>query len=1729
MATTIDAAWLIAHGPAPYYLLTASETYTLAVDVTVEGTAFFVLAPDVIFDLNGHTITYDNNTPPGLTNGGFETDPIGSTVITGWNTSGAAGAVIAAAMRGMWGTKMLVIPNIVIGQVATILSDPVTIPASPSFAEYTAMIMPKVSSNGSPTVTITVVDAVTLLPITTMAGSASGVSVDPQRGTLCYNRFVPASPGQSVRIKVVISAVGAAVTFCALDHADFTRSREYGVIATRGGVFGLNPTLLTATVTDNASSVNNATIKNGTIAGSIGRSYGGSPIYMQTTNFPVVDSIIASTSQPSSRVFDFFGSNHITVTNNSITSGYDMIDDRQAIYPAINCPSTHEFVVVTGNTLRGVMHQGIAVGRLVGDTFTAVTINNNDIRVTSNWTDGYGIWVNSVQNFEIAHNTVIPLNGRGLYVDGMDSAAVHGSTNDGTIHDNDCRAIEAPNLEYSYQGIEATALRVRNGTIKNVTFTNNTFIGTTGIGLAWAACGARISAVNALSDAGNFTNANNNSDCLYTGNTFRGIVTAKDPSYGGSQPSTAWGLTFSRVDAGTGITFTSNTFDSNSVSLNLGDNDSYGGIEQDISLISNTILKSSLGDQTLPYHSIVTGDWNNNVHNIRMIAMAYSGGAPSSPNAGIVFTGTNLNDNETGWLASITVHNGDATSAVAATVTIRDQFNTLVYTGTTNGSGQITSIPVLTTRYDQLTSNPAAITTTLYNPLTITAVSASGGFTATVSPSLIANTSYTLTFGGSPSVPDVLMMDPFTDTLGVLIIVPLYLNPNTTIGGPTLPTAVITPPTWTKNGSPIVFDLITFDAEIRAIVYQYPSWGHSLATDVITMSAPPGWATTVGGDLGGTGPGGTDSTPILVINNVGRTVETAYDTASRDMQLGVNMPHTNALGQPRTNWCSRLAPSGWTGVVTSFDATTSLPSAIGVAGVSCYLFQTSSNGIDSRGYPLANGRYRLTYGDAAPGVGPSTKHITVQLIGNTGWVAGASSPGTWDGAEWHDIWQEYVWTDPGTNTPSYIRLDLYSTASGGAVVFPDKGSGQVELCVTSPSAVNPNVANAADYAPLAIDSTYLKVNQELRPKALRFMDSNSTFDSSGDCFANQVADLALRAANDFSWAKQLPFPATTVNIIKVEPVTSWAAIIPYLGTTNAMTTANYDDFSSNVLLLCTTDVDHGLYTASQFGISPTTAAPNPVINTGLTLTGNITTTSGTTTIGVSDTTGIAGNFIQIGSEQLGVLSVLGPTSLSVSRGVNGTTGATHSSGATVYPGVSVGNTGGFAWVTGARTFVCARLVLATTPNTTIVGEVDFTPPNCPTFNFSEPPNSGSNPYEMQAKITNAIATANNIETILWTNVGLMTPVALVTEIVQNRIAPYLTSPYVTLIFELSNEIWNFQFQGAPCSFEFYRTAPNPETSGTGFPDQRSFIVSRQNQINQAAKAAFTAAGLSASRVYNFQPGKANNSFTQSEILGSLVYAQAYNIPIDYMSMGGYTGLVPANWTQFWSWMPTSVGGGSPWTVAYARQAAMSYMRAYFWFSPLMGVAMTGASQAMSWYQAGKSVANAGVGSDTANSGLGKLCVYEGATEIDADTNGDFINPIAMEHDWIADRYWKVTETAYFAAMQGASEMYRVLMPAASFPVAVAMDFVCYFNAISLASFVGNGLGEALYDLYDFQGQPHGDGASNVMGWSTTTPTFEAWRNESVRAQAIFDWNGGTTPPITGGGKSSNFAILMASM
>jgi uncharacterized protein YfaS (alpha-2-macroglobulin family) len=166
-------------------------------------------------------------------------------------------------------------------------------------------------------------------------------------------------------------------------------------------------------------------------------------------------------------------------------------------------------------------------------------------------------------------------------------------------------------------------------------------------------------------------------------------------------------VSISYTGAGTGLQINDNVMESNDISLNIGDNDSWQSSDTDVLLMGNTMQKSSAG-ATRPYTAIRVGDWDNTATDIRIIDTKYTNGATAGPPS---FSDTSVppQDIEMGWLLSLAVkHSGAA--AAGASVQVLDSTGTVVYSGTTDASGNLSNIPVVTTTYTQLTSG--GVTTT---------------------------------------------------------------------------------------------------------------------------------------------------------------------------------------------------------------------------------------------------------------------------------------------------------------------------------------------------------------------------------------------------------------------------------------------------------------------------------------------------------------------------------------------------------------------------------------------------------------------------------------------------------------------------------------------------------------------------------------------------------------------------------------------------------------------------------------------------------------------------------------------------------------------------------------------------------------------------------------------------------------------------------------------------------
>ncbi len=708
--TIIDADWLAARGPGPYLLDGAGFTYVLDTDVRTEGTAFVVVAAGVTLDLNGHTVTYGDSAPLFVANGGFE-EGTGRTV-PGWDLGAAPAAAIAANTSLLFGDRVLRLSSF--GTAQRIVSDPIAIPTAGR--TYAATVTPA-NPNARSTVTLSVVDAVT------GAVLGSGTSSSAARGFSAVAHFTPATTNP-VRLRVDVTPPAGVVDSLDLDQATLTVSGDYGVLASRafsGDVLGYAN--LPAAARNAYKNAANVTVRHGAIAQGAGDGYASSPLFFRSLpGFTVEDVETYATGTDTESLEATYASVRATVRGSTFREDIDNVSNRMLNFATLKLNNISAPIVVEGNRLLGSPQVGVMLAR--NDPQFTVTIRGNEFRPDAVVTNGYAILLSAAQNFEIAGNTIVADNGKGINLDGYTSTLLA----HGVVAGNLVDVRERPNREYPV-GLEAVALRLRNnvdsmGPHRDVSVRGNTFIARTGPGLVEQAYAVRVSYVNK-------DGAMDGANIALVDNVIKAVVTTADAGY------RAKALVLDRMDAGIGMRIVGNVLESNDVSLALTDT---GGDVVGVDLVSNTLRKSAEGPAR-PYTGILAGYYTRAIHDVRIFDTRLEGGATSD----IVWAGTGLKDLAVGWLLTVTVRDGAGNPLAGAAVRVLDRDGAEVYSGTTDAGGSVRDVPVVTVVYRQTTADPRGISTDRRGPHRVRATY--NGLTVEEEVDLTASRELTLTIG----------------------------------------------------------------------------------------------------------------------------------------------------------------------------------------------------------------------------------------------------------------------------------------------------------------------------------------------------------------------------------------------------------------------------------------------------------------------------------------------------------------------------------------------------------------------------------------------------------------------------------------------------------------------------------------------------------------------------------------------------------------------------------------------------------------------------------------------------------------------------------------------------------------------------------------------------------------------------------------------------------------------
>ncbi len=544
-----------------------------------------------------------------------------------------------------------------------------------------------------------------------------------------------------VRLVITVTALTTSPTTIDLDHVRLTQSFDYGVVASNEWDFNgyLNlpdvaPEQLRACLVrdDQLDSVGTGA----SIVQGAGNGYGCDAIMAQTLLTPLVVTgvtliIGGDNCSAIDAGIDGVATTLATrlITNNTIVyrPGSDVIN-RMNSSALINCGRSTGDVTIAGNSLTRVPQTGIVITS--DDPTRQNLIENNTLIGDVVASNGYMIAVANASNVQILDNT-ITTSGPGESGQGIDLDEL-GNSNATNIEvaGNNVSVQSDPYREYG-TSIPARALRIRNDAGDSST---GSFVGPVGPRQHLRRLHGRRAVLQAY--AGWVTLHNNpgasapNSNIVFANNLFEAIDRTSDPGY------VAEGLVIDGIDPGIFPEFTGNTIESNDIALAVGGYD--GGNVSDVVLTSNTLSKSSAGGRPAVHRDPGRATGSTRFMTCRSMARSYR--TRPLPCA---WPGQGTKDVEVGWLLTVVAQ--DRTGAVLAGVSVRVTDNTgaLVFAGPTGAGGQVV-IPVITTVYSQIGTDPTAITATDTGPLTVSITS--GQTTQNETVTLTGDSSLDFTF-----------------------------------------------------------------------------------------------------------------------------------------------------------------------------------------------------------------------------------------------------------------------------------------------------------------------------------------------------------------------------------------------------------------------------------------------------------------------------------------------------------------------------------------------------------------------------------------------------------------------------------------------------------------------------------------------------------------------------------------------------------------------------------------------------------------------------------------------------------------------------------------------------------------------------------------------------------------------------------------------------------------------
>lgn len=391
------------------------------------------------------------------------------------------------------------------------------------------------------------------------------------------------------------------------------------------------------------------------------------------------------------------------------------------------------------------------------------------------------------------------------------------------------------------------------------------------------------------------------------------------------------------------------------------------------------------------------------------------------------------------------------------------------------------------------------------------------------------------------------------------------------------------------------------------LIYCLPTGVQATSSSVVVLNAPTGWCST---DLG-SAPALTDQP---VTNYAGKS---AYRDSSYTptLKIGFNMPHwgtkNSTLYNPFKNWRRRITYNSFgAGAVCGPDGK---PTKLGSTGAGTFSNMNESNVLDSTCYPDPAGYWAVKFNDS----GNNPASLTTAQAANC--TITELTDRRNNGTGGNGQVRVYQVTRKANYTSANLGLQVVLGPSGGAPTVDPMSLeiiGPGDFTLAAPN--TPQTIDTSD--PYAVSPTFQ--DRVANPSVLRWMDSTGIGATQLQSIMSEPEDM--RPISAFSWGNDTYVSTRTIPLAQVRPYTigtSPYVYCPYMGTAYSAT------LGANI-----TTTPAAL---TQEVITVTDAATAPVF---------------------------AGQVLAIDSEKMRVLSVSG-TSVTVERGSQGTTPATHTAGA----------------------------------------------------------------------------------------------------------------------------------------------------------------------------------------------------------------------------------------------------------------------------------------------------------------------------------------------------------------------------------------------------------------------------------------------------------------------------------